>query len=81
MSKNLTRKERMLLLDELEVEMEVIDKEIELAQNKNQIKRYRQLLQYKKKCQREYQRIKYNIKAKQDVPFSSELGVKSSYSD
>lgn len=81
MSKNLTRKERMLLLDELEVEMEVIDKEIELAQNRNQIKRYRTLLQYKKKCQREYQRIKYNIKAKQDVPFSSELGVKSSYSD
>ena len=55
MSKNLTKKERMLLLDELEVEMEVIDKEIELAQNRNQIKRYRQLLQYKKKCQREYQ--------------------------
>ena len=81
MSKDLTRKERMLLLDELEVEMEVIDKEIELAQNRNQIKRYRQLLQYKKKCQREYQRIKYNIKAKQDVPFSSDLGVKSNYSD
>lgn len=81
MSKNLTKKERMLLLDELEVEMEVIDKEIELAQNRNQIKRYRQLLQYKKKCQREYQRIKYNIKARHDVPFSSSLGVKSDYSD
>lgn len=77
MSKKLTKKERLLMLDELETEMEVIDKEIELAQSRNQIKRYRTLLRYKKECQREYQRIRYNIKIGQDILPGSSAGIKN----
>ena len=71
-SKRLTKKERMLLLDEIETELEVVDKEISMAEREEDMKRYRALhnsllynidiLQYKKNLQRQYQRIRYNVK-------------------
>ena len=66
-SKRLTKKERMLLLDEIETELEVVDKEISMAEREEDMKRYRALLQYKKNLQRQYQRIRYNVK----IPGSS----------
>lgn len=77
MSKKLTKQERLLMLDEIETELEVVEKEIELAQSKNQIKKYRKLLQWKKQLQREYQRIRYNIKIGKDMLPGSSNGVKS----
>ena len=66
-SKKLTRKERMLMLDDLEVEIDVIDKEISLAESRNQLKKMRALMKTKKNMQRQYQRIKYNIRIGQDL--------------
>ena len=66
-SKRLTRKERMLLMDDIEVELDVIDKEISNAESKNQMKKMRALMKTKKDLQRQYQRIKYNIRVGQDL--------------
>lgn len=74
MSKRLNKKERLLLLDEIETELEVIDKELQLADSNNQINKYRALLQYKKELQRQYQRIRYNIRVGKDI-VSSTNGV------
>lgn len=62
-SKKLNDRERLLILDEIETELEVVDKELSMADNNNQMKKYRALLQYKKELQRQYQRIRYNIRA------------------
>lgn len=61
-SKNMNRKERALMLDEIDIELQVVDREIQKAENNGSSKKYRQLLTYQKKLQREKQRIKYNIK-------------------
>lgn len=76
-SKKLSNKERMLLLDEIETELEVLEKEIAIADSKNQIKKYRALLQYKKNLQRQYQRIKYNLRIGKDILPSSSVGMKN----
>lgn len=72
LSKKLTKKERALLLDEIEIELEMIEKEISMAESRNQMKKLRILMRTKKDLQRQYQRIKYNIRVGKDlVPGSS----------
>lgn len=79
-SKKLNDRERALLLDEIETELEVIDKEISIAESNNKIKKYRALLRYKKELQRQYQRIRYNLKiGKHMVP--SSVGMFKKYDD
>lgn len=75
-SKRLTKKERILLLDEIETELEVIEKEISIADSKNQIKKYRALLKYKKDLQRQYQRIRYNVRVGKDILPNSTAGIR-----
>lgn len=74
MSKKLNKRERMSLLDEIETELEVVEKELAIADSNNNMQKYRTLLQYKKELQRQYQRIKYNIKI-EDTRISSHVGV------
>lgn len=75
LSKKLTQRERLLLLDEIETELDVVDKEIQLADSKNQMAKYRKLLAYKKDLQRQYQRIKYNVRIGKDMLPNSATGV------
>lgn len=77
MSKHLTKKERLLLLDDIEIELNVVDKEISNAESRNQMKRYKSLLKQKKALQREYQRIRYNARVGKDILPNSSLGVKT----
>lgn len=77
MSKSLTKKERILLLDEIETELEVLEKEIAMADSKNQMKKLRQLLKYKKDLQRQYQRIRYNVKVGKDLLPNSTVGMRN----
>lgn len=76
-SKRLTKKERILLLDEIETELEVLEKEISIAESKNQMKKLRTLLNYKKDLQRQYQRIRYNVRVGKDILPGSTVGVKN----
>jgi hypothetical protein len=70
-SKKLTEKERALLMDDIEIELELVEKEIQMADSRNQVKKLRQLMKMKKQLQREYQRIKYNIRLGKDIIPSS----------
>ena len=74
-SKRLTKKERILLLDEIETELDVVDKEISMAESRNQLKKYRVLLKYKKDLQRQYQRIRYNVRVGKDILPGSTTGL------
>lgn len=66
-SKYLTIKEKNLLLDEIEIELEVIEKQLDKCEDNP--KKYKQLLTYQRKLQRESQRIRYGLKVKgKDVP-------------
>lgn len=66
-SKHLTNKERVLLVDELETELDVIDKEISNAESAGKMKKYRELVKTKKQLQRQYQRLVYGIKLGKDI--------------
>ena len=76
-SKKLTQKERILLLDEIDTEIEVVDKEIQMAESKNQMKKLRTLLRYKKDLQRQYQRIRYNVRIGKDILPGSNAGFRN----
>ena len=75
LSKKLTKQERLLLLDEIETELDVVDKELAIAESNNEINKYRALLQYKKNLQRQYQRIRYNIRVGKDILPGSAAGI------
>ena len=76
-SKALNRREKQLLFDEIDTELKVVEKEIELAQNDGDMKKYRFLLNYQKKLTREYQRIRYGLKVSgRDIPSASIPGRK-----
>lgn len=71
-SKKLNNRERQLIYDEIETELKVVDKQIQIAENDGDMNQYRFLLQYQKKLERERQRIKYGLKVSgRDVPTSS----------
>lgn len=70
-SKHLTKKERGILLEEIDVELQVVEKQIEKCEDDP--KRYKQLLMYQRKLQRESQRIRYAISVRgKDVPDPTE---------
>ena len=77
MDKSLMKKERLLLLDEIDTELDVIDKEITLAEQNNQLNKYRALLRYKKTLQRQYQRIRYNVRIGKDIAPDVGMPVKA----
>lgn len=61
-SKHSTEKERALMLDELQIELDICEKELTRAENAGQMKKYKALMYRQAKLKREYQRIKYNLK-------------------
>lgn len=70
-SKKLNDRERQLIYDEIDTELKVIEKEIEMANNDGDTKKYRMLLQYQKRLDREKQRIKYGLRVHgRDIPDS-----------
>lgn len=70
MSAKHKRKERQLILDELEVELKMCEKYIDIAESKNDMKSLKQLLTIQKNLKRQYQRIRYKMKVdfNQNVP-------------
>lgn len=62
-NKALTYREKKMILDEIETELKVVEKQINIAENDQDMKQYRLMLNMQKKLIRERQRIKYNMKA------------------
>lgn len=76
-SKLLNHREKMLIYDEIDTELKVVEKEIEIAQNDNDMKKYRFLLNYQKKLTRERNRIRYGMKSMgRNIPSATIPGKK-----
>ena len=56
-------KERQMLTDEIEIELQMCQKYIDIAEQKNDMKALKQLLMIQRDLQRQHQRIKYKMKA------------------
>ena len=63
-SKKGTKKEKQYILDEIEVQLELVEKKISYAESNNDMKALENLLKIKQRLQREKQRIIYNGKAR-----------------
>ena len=59
MSKMMTNKEVGYIIDEIDIELKVLDREIQKAESSGSPKKYRNLLSIQKKLMRERQRIQY----------------------
>lgn len=55
-------KERQMLTDEIEIELKMCEKYIDIAEQKNDMKALKQLLMIQRDLQRQHQRIKYKMK-------------------
>lgn len=66
-SKELTKKERALLYDDIMIELKILEKEIQRAEDKHQIKKLRELMRMKKELERQAARIQYNIRVGKDI--------------
>lgn len=73
-SKMLMAGEQRAMVDELEVELEVLEKEIANCESENKPKKLRALLTTKKELQRQYQRLKFGAKISKNFRTSS-VGV------
>ena len=67
-SKVLTVRERRALLDEIDIELKVVEKQISKAENEDDMKNYRHLLAYQRKLEREKMRIQYKLGPRKQVP-------------
>lgn len=63
-SKKGTKKEKQYILDEIEVQLELVEKKISYAESNNDMKALEDLLKIKQRLQREKQRIIYNGRAR-----------------
>ena len=63
-SKHYKAKERQMVIDEIEIELKMCEKYIEIAESKNDMKALKKLLTIQRELERQRQRIKYNMKVK-----------------
>ena len=61
-NKSLDDKQRQAIYDELDTELKVVEKQLDIAQNENDMNQYRFLLNYQKSLMRERQRILNGIR-------------------
>ena len=66
-SKKLTKKERALMYDDVLIELKIVDKELQMAEDKNQIKKMRELMRIRKELERTAARIKVGATVGKDV--------------
>ena len=64
------KKERQLVLDEIDIELEMCKRYMRQAEDNNDLEAQKQLLRIQRNLERQKQRIQYNMKLywKQDVP-------------
>lgn len=69
-SKKMKVKERQLVLDEIDIELEMCKRYLRQAEDQNDLDAQKRLLQIQRNLERQQQRIKYNMKLhwNQDVP-------------
>lgn len=76
-SKYTTNKEKKMIIDEIDIELQVLEREIQRAESSGSTKKYRQLLTIQKNLQRRRQEIYYGLTKKgQRVPMQSTEGLR-----
>lgn len=75
-SKTTSKKERQMLSDELDIELSMCEKRIQMAESNNDMKSLNELLKIQKKLQREKQRLTYRMKVyyRDNVPNTPSSG-------
>lgn len=78
-SKKFKNKERMMVLDEIDIELQMVDKYLELAERKEDLVAYKQLITIKRSLERDKQRIQYGMKVsgQKVIPVSDTIVGKS----
>lgn len=77
MSKNASNKEKKMIIDEIDIELKVLEREIDQIKDQpRNSKKYRILLTYQKNLQREKQRITYGLERKGIPVIKSTAGFK-----
>ena len=77
LSKHASHKEKKMILDEIDIELQVLDREINRAESSGSTKKYRQLLTIQKNLQRKRQEIYYGIaKSGHRIPMQSTVGLR-----
>ena len=77
-SKHTSLKEKKMILDEIDIELQVLEREISRAEQSGSTKKYRQLLTIQKNLQRRRQEIYYNLaKNGKRIPMQSTTGLRS----
>lgn len=76
MSKRASHKEKAMILDEIDIELKVVERELSRAESSGSSKKYRALLTIQKNLQREKQRIHYGLqRSGKSIPVSSTAGI------
>jgi len=75
-SKGASKRERQMLSDELDIELSMCEKRIQMAESNNDMKALNELLKIQKKLQREKQRLTYRMKVyyRDNVPNTPSSG-------
>lgn len=77
-SKHTSLKEKKLILDEIDIELQVLEREIQRAEQSGSTKKYRQLLTIQKNLQRRRQEIYYGLAKKgRRIPMQSTKGMRT----
>lgn len=78
-SKKFKNKERMMVLDEIDIELQMVDKYLELAERKEDLVAYKQLITIKRSLERDKQRIQYGMKVsgQRVIPVSDTIAGRS----
>ena len=72
-----SRKEKLLILDEIDIELQVLEREIQRAESSGSVKKYRALLTIQKNLQRRRQEIYYGLARKgRKIPMQSVQGLR-----
>jgi len=77
-SKHTSTKEKKLIMDEIDIELQVLEREIQRAESSGSTKKYRELLSIQKNLQRRRQEIYYGLASKgKRVPIPSSMGART----
>lgn len=76
-SKKLQKKERQIILDDIEIELKMCDKYMRLAEDRNDLKAVRSIMQTQRALERQRSRLRYNMKVNWNEKVPTTAGDKS----
>lgn len=77
-SKKLQKRERQLIIDDIDIELNMCERYMKMAEDKNDLQAQKHILQTQRELQRQKQRLQYNmqVKFREKTPPNASLGNK-----